>query len=81
MSGGGKILDEEDVEVEMALLSLLASRDVGDPTEPVDLHALSPTEKKVLLQMMRSHIGFVEPTPLRKGRAREFCRRGSRQSL
>ena len=58
------LLTTEDVEVEMALLSLLAARDVGDPTEPVDLQALSPTEKQVLLQMMRTRMGFVEPTKI-----------------
>jgi hypothetical protein len=53
-------LPEDEVDVEMALLAVLASRDVGMPTEPVRLDSLSDTEKQVLLRLMRERFGFAE---------------------
>lgn len=50
--------DEElttDLDVEMALLALSA-QDIGEPTESFDLSSLSPTEKRVLLEMLRKRL-------------------------
>jgi len=57
-----------DVDVEMALMALSA-QDVGEPTEDLDLSALSVTEKRVLLKMLRSRLfgGAVDAGPASEG--------------
>lgn len=53
----------EDLDIEMALLALSA-RDVGEPTEAVDLSSLSPAEKRILLEMLRRRLyGSDAPYP------------------
>lgn len=47
-----------DIDVEMALLTLSA-QDMGEPTEDLDLSALTPTEKRVLLDLLRKRLGDV----------------------
>jgi hypothetical protein len=47
-----------DLDVEMALLTLSA-QDMGEPTEDLDLNALTPTEKRVLLDLLRKRLGDV----------------------
>jgi hypothetical protein len=47
-----------DLDVEMALLTLSA-QDMGEPTEDLDLSALTPTEKRVLLDLLRKRLGDV----------------------
>ncbi len=47
-----------DLDVEMALLTLSA-QDMGEPTEDLDLSALTPTEKRVLLDLLRKQLGNV----------------------
>jgi hypothetical protein len=47
-----------DLDVEMALLTLSA-QDMGEPTEDLDLNALTPTEKRVLLDLLRKRLGHV----------------------
>ena len=47
-----------DLDVEMALLTLSA-QDMGEPTEDLDLSALTPTEKRVLLDLLRKRLGNV----------------------
>ncbi|MBC8102094.1 MAG: hypothetical protein H7Z41_05850 [Cytophagales bacterium] len=49
-----------EMDVEMALLALSA-QDMGEPTEDLDLGALSPTEKRVLLDLLRKRLGNVPP--------------------
>ena len=49
--------DEEDLDVEMALLAL--TEDMGGPTEDVDLSALSPTEKRALLVCLQAQLGLA----------------------
>jgi len=57
-----------DVDVEMALMALSA-QDVGEPTEDLDLSALSVTEKRVLLKMLRSRLfgGVPDAGPASEG--------------
>ncbi len=50
-----------DIDVEMALLTLSA-QDMGEPTEDLDLSALTPTEKRVLLDLLRKRLGDVPNT-------------------
>lgn len=47
--------DADDVDVEMALFALSA-QDMGEPTEAVDLSALSDGEKRALLALMRERL-------------------------
>ncbi len=51
-------MTELDVEMEMALLTLSA-QDMGEPTEDLDLTALTPNEKRVLLDLLRQRLGNV----------------------
>lgn len=48
--------DEKDLEVKMALLAV--TEDMGGPTTDVDLDALSPTEKRALLVLLRERLGL-----------------------
>jgi hypothetical protein len=52
--------DMNELDVETALLTLLATQDVGPATESIRLDKLSATEKRVVLQLMRARIGYVE---------------------
>lgn len=61
----GSLAEEADAElqatnldVEMALLTLSA-HDMGEPTEDLDLSALTPNEKRVLLDLLRKRLGDV----------------------
>jgi len=47
----------EEIDVEMALLALSASRDVGGPMQDLDLNSLSHAEKRLLLEMMQQRLG------------------------
>lgn len=49
--------DDEEIDVEMALLALSASRDVGGPMQDLDLNSLSHAEKRLLLEMMQQRLG------------------------
>ena len=51
-------LQATDLDVEMALLTLSA-HDMGEPTEDLDLSALTPNEKRVLLDLLRKRLGNV----------------------
>jgi hypothetical protein len=56
--------DEEsvDFDVEAALLAL--SEDLSGPTVPMDLSALSPTERRIILDCLRERFGLgVPPGP------------------
>ena len=51
-----------DLDVETALLAL--SEDLSGPTVPVDLSALSPTERRIILDCLRERFGLgVPPRP------------------
>jgi len=54
--------EADDVDVEMALLSLSA-QDMGEPTEAVDLSALSDAEKRALLALLRQRL-HLPPAPV-----------------
>lgn len=59
------VTDEEsaDFDVEAALLAL--SEDLSGPTVPVDISALSPTERRIILDCLRERFGLgVPPRPL-----------------
>ena len=55
--GAYEDLNDEDLDVEMALLAL--TEDMGGPTEDVDLSALSPTEKRALLVCLQAQLGLA----------------------
>jgi hypothetical protein len=59
-AAGGKSPEQQmtELDVEMALLTLSA-QDMGEPTEDLDLSALTPTEKRVLLDLLRKRLGNV----------------------
>lgn len=47
-----------ELDVEMTLLTLSA-QDMGEPTEDLDLSALTSNEKRVLLDLLRKRLGNV----------------------
>jgi hypothetical protein len=54
---GRRADDEEDLDVEMALLAM--NEDLGGPREELDLSALSPEEKRTLLKYLRERLGVT----------------------
>ena len=48
-----------DLDVETALLAL--AEDLSGPTVPVDLSALSPTERRLVLHCLRERLGLGLP--------------------
>lgn len=69
--------DEPDrLDIEVALLAALATRDVGvgEATEAIDLSTLTDTEKQALLALMKQRLGLgrepeIVSTPGNGGRA------------
>ena len=54
---GSNVNEEEDLDVEMALLAM--TEDVGGPREELDLSTLSAEEKRTLLQYLRERLGVA----------------------
>ena len=54
--------DEETLDMEMTLLALSSSGDVGGPMQDIDLSTLSPEEKRALLAYLRHRFSFA-PDP------------------
>ncbi len=54
--------DESTLDMEMALLAMTASHDVGGPLQDIDLSALSLEEKRALLTYLRHRFNFA-PDP------------------
>lgn len=47
----------DDLDIEMTLLALAARGDMGGPMQDFDMNALSDTDKRMLLAMLRAHLG------------------------
>lgn len=54
---GSGIDEEEDLDVEMALLAM--TEDVGGPRQDLDLSTLSAEEKRTLLRYLRERLGVA----------------------